>query len=101
MCPMATACSPLMKGMRMRVLGYRDLAKKGIPYSRQHINRLVKKGKFPAPFKMSGGDKGPNSWFEHIIDRHIESCAAKHDSGSSRGTASSEIGMATTPREEA
>ena len=79
----------------MRVLGYRDLARKGIPYSRQHINRLVKKGKFPAPFKLSGGDNGPNSWLEHIIDRHIETCAAKHDSGSSKSAASSEQGVQT------
>jgi prophage regulatory protein len=82
-----------MQGMQMRVLGYRDLARKGIPYSRQHINRLVKKGKFPAPFKLNGGHNGPNSWLEHIIDRHIETCAAKHDNGSSKSAASSEQGV--------
>jgi hypothetical protein len=26
---------------------------------------------------MSGSDKGPNSWFEDVIDGHIEDCAAK------------------------
>jgi hypothetical protein len=45
----------------MRVLGYPDLSGKGIKYSRQHIHRLVRKGLFPPPFKMSGGDTGPNN----------------------------------------
>ena len=66
----------------MRVLDYEDLSSKGIKYSRQHIHRLVRLGKFPAPFKLNGGDNGPNHWLEHIIDRHIETCAAKHDTGS-------------------
>jgi predicted DNA-binding transcriptional regulator AlpA len=63
----------------MRVLGYQDLSRKGIKYTRQHIHRLVRKGRFPPPFKMSGGDSGPNSWLEHVIDQHIEACAAKQD----------------------
>ena len=61
----------------MRLLSYQDLADKGISFSRQHISRLVKKKRFPPPFKMSGSDKGPNSWFEDVIDEHIEDCAAK------------------------
>ena len=63
--------------MRRRVIGFEDLKPKGIKYTRQHIDRLVKKKRFPPPFKMSGSDKGPNSWFEDVIDEHIEDCAAK------------------------
>jgi predicted DNA-binding transcriptional regulator AlpA len=73
----------------MRVLSYQDLSAKGIKYSRQHIHRLVRRGLFPAPFKMSGGDNGSNSWFEHVIDQHIEACAAKQDT--SKKTASSVV----------
>ena len=61
----------------MRLLSYRDLADKGIPFTRQHIDRLVKKKKFPAPFKPNGSDRGQNAWFEHVIDQHLEACAAK------------------------
>jgi prophage regulatory protein len=60
-----------------RVLQFPDLKPKGIKYTRQHIDRLVKKKKFPPPFKMSGSDKGPNNWFEDVIDGHLEACAKK------------------------
>jgi prophage regulatory protein len=63
--------------MRRRVIGYEDFKPKGIKYTRQHINRLVKRGLFPPPFKTSGSDHGPNNWFEHVIDEHLEACAAK------------------------
>jgi predicted DNA-binding transcriptional regulator AlpA len=60
----------------MRVLSYEDLQVKGIRYSRPHIAKLVKARKFPAPFKMNGGEYGPNYWIEDEIDAHIEICAA-------------------------
>jgi predicted DNA-binding transcriptional regulator AlpA len=61
----------------MRLLSYQDLADKGISFSRQHISRLVKKKKFPAPFKPNGCERGQNAWFEHVIDQHLEACATK------------------------
>ena len=36
-----------------RVYTYNDLADLGIPYSRSHLWRLWKVGKFPKPFKYS------------------------------------------------
>ena len=61
-----------------RILFFRDLGpKKGIKYTRQHIDRLVKKKRFPPPFKPNGGEHGENGWFEDIIDDHLEACAAK------------------------
>ena len=60
-----------------RLIGYRDFKPKGITFTRQHINRLVKQKKFPPPFKPNGSERGQNSWFEDVIDPHIESCAAK------------------------
>jgi prophage regulatory protein len=60
-----------------RVIGYPDFKSKGIKYTRQHIDRLVKKKKFPAPFKPNGSERGYNAWFEDEIDNHLEACAAK------------------------
>jgi prophage regulatory protein len=61
----------------MRVLSYSDLSDKGIKYTRQHIHRLVRQKKFPPPFKLNGSERGQNSWFEHVIDQHLEACERK------------------------
>jgi prophage regulatory protein len=53
----------------MKVLAFRDLRAKGIPFCRQHITKLVKKGKFPAPGKI--GLK-TNAWDESEIDQYLE-----------------------------
>lgn len=52
----------------MKVLATRDLPAKGINWSRQHIHKLVKKGRFPPPFKL--GDK-TNAWTEDEIDKYL------------------------------
>jgi prophage regulatory protein len=52
----------------MRLLSYEDLEAKGIRYSRVHIWRLVRAGKFPPPFKWSEGDGVRNQWVEEEID---------------------------------
>jgi hypothetical protein len=36
-----------------RVFTFDTLPEKGIPFSKNHIRRLVAKGKFPAPFYLS------------------------------------------------
>jgi predicted DNA-binding transcriptional regulator AlpA len=55
-----------------RVLCFKDLKSKGIPYHRMTVNTLVKEGKFPKPFKL-----GPqyNAWFEHVIDGYLLACS--------------------------
>jgi len=60
-----------------RLIGYRDFKSKGITYTRQHISKLVKEKKFPAPFKPNGSERGQNAWFEHAIDQHLEACERK------------------------
>jgi hypothetical protein len=51
---------------------FRDLQpKKGIPYCRVHIDRLVKEGKFPQPVPLSSHRK---AWIEAEVD---EWCAAR------------------------
>lgn len=59
----------------MRLLVFKELKTiKGIPYSRQHIYRLIKDGRFPKPFKPNGGLCGVNAWDELAIDQYQEDC---------------------------
>jgi hypothetical protein len=57
----------------LRMLIRRDLReKKGIPWSRQHLNEKIKDGTFPPPDgKTSDSPTAPNFWFEHTIDRYL------------------------------
>jgi prophage regulatory protein len=58
-----------------RLLDYEGLAGKGIKYSRGHIWRLIKAGRFPKPVKI--GDR--NTWVESEIDDLIEKLIAERD----------------------
>ena len=60
----------------MKVLAHRDLPAKGISWTRQHIHRLVKQGKFPQPFKL--GEK-TNAWTEDEIDEYLKNRIAQRD----------------------
>lgn len=61
----------------MKLLGFEDLRDKGIPYTRQHIHRLIRQGKFPPPLKLVDG--GNNSWTEAEIDQYLEGRIAARD----------------------
>jgi predicted DNA-binding transcriptional regulator AlpA len=61
-----------------RVLTFADLkSRKGIPYSRSHMNRKVKDGTFPKPFKLP--DSSLNLWFDDVIDDFLTACAEKRE----------------------
>lgn len=60
----------------MRMLDLSDLREKGIKFSRQHIHRLVKANKFPAPVKI--GDNR-NAWVETEIEAYLTARVAKRD----------------------
>lgn len=59
--------------MGVTLLSFRDLKDKGIPFSRQHVSRLVKHGEFPAPVKLG---QGTNRWIESEIDDWLIARAA-------------------------
>ena len=59
--------------MGVTLLAFSDLQTKGIPFSRQHIFRLVKRGSFPAPVKLG---QGTNRWIESEIDDWLAARAA-------------------------
>jgi prophage regulatory protein len=62
----------------MKLLDYQGLRAKGFPYSRTHLWRLVKAGKFPKPVKL--GDGARNAWVEEEIDALIAERMAARDS---------------------
>jgi prophage regulatory protein len=60
----------------MKMLSLHDLREKGIPFSRQHIHRLIKHKKFPAPAKLG---ENTNAWAEAEIDAYLRACLARRD----------------------
>jgi prophage regulatory protein len=60
-----------------RVLGFKQLKpEKGIPWTRQYINRLEKQGRFPKKARL-----GPNTigWVEDELDALIAERLAERD----------------------
>ena len=58
----------------MFLLGFKDLReRKGIPYSRMHIDRLEKGGQFPKRVPIGGNSV---AWLEDEIDDWIKGRAA-------------------------
>jgi prophage regulatory protein len=49
---------------------------KGIRFSRQHLHRLIKAGRFPKPVKLG---ESTNGWVESEIDQYIEDLIAERD----------------------
>jgi prophage regulatory protein len=59
------------------LLDYGDLQGRGIKYSKTHLWRLSKAGKFPQPVKLG---PGRNAWLESEIDDFVASrIAARGD----------------------
>ena len=50
---------------------------KGITYSVQWLNKLIKAGSFPRPIKLGLGPTASNFFLESEIDDHIEAKAAE------------------------
>lgn len=58
------------------LLAFSDLKAKGIPFSRQHVARLIKQRRFPAPIKLG---IGTNRWISSEIDEWIAQRKAARD----------------------
>jgi hypothetical protein len=74
MCPVTQYDGARHMARTLRMLVRGDLHKvKGIPYSRQHIARLIDDGKFPPPDgKTADSKNAPNFWWEVTIDRWLK-----------------------------
>jgi prophage regulatory protein len=51
------------------LLDLEDLRKRGIKFTRQHLHRLVRNEKFPAPVKVG---ENTNAWLESEIDQYVK-----------------------------
>jgi predicted DNA-binding transcriptional regulator AlpA len=73
-----TARGPPAPPASRRLLTFRDLKLiKGIKFSRQWLDKLIAKGKFPRPIRPGGGTH--KAWFEHEIDQYLDDLAAARD----------------------
>ncbi len=59
----------------MVIIGWKELSKKQ-PYSRQHVSRLEKDGKFPQRVKLGQNRIG---WVLEEIEAHLEKLALNRD----------------------
>lgn len=57
----------------MKFIRYQQLRERGIPWTRVHLNRLIKAGKFPAPVALGGNSI---AWVESEVDEWAERRAA-------------------------
>lgn len=61
----------------MRILSYNDLsADKGITYSKAHLWRLEREGRFPKRVPLGGARHG---WLDSEIDEWLAECVAHRD----------------------
>ena len=58
------------------LLDLEDLRKRGIKFTRQHLHRLVRNEKFPAPVKVG---ENTNAWVETEIDQYMKERIAARD----------------------
>ena len=61
----------------MTLLSLSDLNAKGIPFCGDHLRRLAKQNKFPAPLKLS---TNRNAWLASEIEQWLEARAAERKS---------------------
>jgi prophage regulatory protein len=64
--------------MSQVLIPYRDLKSKGIPYSKPHIWRLEKAGKFPRRVPIG---ESRYAYVESEIDDHVAALIAARDAG--------------------
>jgi prophage regulatory protein len=64
---------------RYRLLSRSDLRERGIRFSKMHLWRLCRGGKFPRPVKIGGGNR--NTWIESEIDAYLDAAIASRDAG--------------------
>lgn len=60
----------------MKVLHFAALKEKGICLSRVQVWRLVKRGRFPRPIKVTAGRNG---WIESEIETYLKDRIAERD----------------------
>jgi predicted DNA-binding transcriptional regulator AlpA len=62
-----------------KLLDLKDLVELGIDFHRDHLRRMVKRGRFPRPIKMSPGDSGKLFWRAEDIEAFLAARQAAAD----------------------
>jgi prophage regulatory protein len=78
--PYAARAPPLvMPATGLRLLSYRELKVRGIPYSRSHLRRLEALGQFPRHMTLGEGLGALIAWAEHEVDEWIAARMARRE----------------------
>jgi len=67
--------------MSKKLLAFDELRPKGVPFSKPHLNKEIRNGRFPRPIKLGGNT---NAWIESEVDAWIEARIADRDSAVAR-----------------
>ncbi|RAX40740.1 helix-turn-helix transcriptional regulator [Rhizobium tropici] len=54
------------------LVSFEFLKQMGIPYSPQHLNRLIKAGAFPKPIKLGSSRNSRKAWLKEDIETWLE-----------------------------
>jgi prophage regulatory protein len=63
----------------MNLLTYPELRSHGIPYSEEHVRRLMKSGQFPKAIKLGPHVNARKAWVADEIDAWIAAKIAERD----------------------
>jgi len=63
----------------MQLVSFEDLKDMGIPFSTQHLNRLIKSGDFPKAIKLGPARNSRKAWLKADIDEWINDRIASRD----------------------
>lgn len=63
----------------MQLVSFEDLKGMGIPFSTQHLNRLIKAGDFPKAIKLGPARNSRKAWLKLDIETWISDRIAQRD----------------------
>lgn len=56
----------------MQLVSFEDLGQMGIPFSTQHLNRLIKAGHFPKAIKLGPARNSKKAWLRTDIEAWLQ-----------------------------
>ncbi len=63
----------------MHLISFEELKEMGIPFSTQHLNRLIKAGHFPKAIKLGPSSNSKKAWLKADIDAWLKELIAQRD----------------------
>lgn len=65
----------------IRLVSFEELRAMGIPFSTQHLNRLIKAGHFPRAIKLGPARNSKKAWLKADIDQWLQQRLQVRDGG--------------------